>query len=117
MKFKKNFIYEVIAKFENFYKALGIKYIRKERHNDKIVMYFEIFIYNHKTAENLIKSKKFCVFFVSDFTIFYDVIMKNFDKIEDKINKFPSANFEIYENVKNDDGILIKCFSEIERKN
>lgn len=112
MKFKKNFIYEVLVNFENFYKPFGIKYIGKEKHNDETIMYFEIFIYNHLTAEKLIKNKRFNVFFVSDFTVFYDAIIgKNIN-----LKKFPSANFEIYDNIKKN-GFIIKCFGKIKTKN
>lgn len=119
MKFKKNFIYEVIVNFGNFYKPYGIKYIKKEKQNEEIFIFFEIFIYNPLNAKELIKNKNFNVFFVSDFTIFYDVIMNANDNMNENsknLRKFPSAKFEIYESIEKDDGFLIKCFTKIKKK-
>lgn len=114
MRFRKNFIYEIIVNVENFYKPFGIRYLYAEK-NKK---FFEIFAYKSITSKSLVENKEFNVFFVSDYTIFYDAITDKYknhkEKFLKKLNKFPSAKFKIYEYFEKEDGFLIKCYCNIE---
>lgn len=117
--FKKNCIYEVIIEIDNGveknFAPIGIKYIGTKGGSRK----FEIFVFKGANMARLLQQHtSFTGIFSDDMDLFYECVTKNFsDKFKSKINKFPSAVFEVENIQESDNGFKVISAIKATKKN